>query len=148
MNTDWKNVNWNDWSYSGEVSDRIAEILGWEHSKRDRDKWWDTHDQHETEFFVFNARDATNFFNPLNDIQDALCAADRLANHRHLPFRLERLSDGQWRASFRLGGRSGEASGTQQIPCKAICEAILKVSDVPDPNSLFRKRAGHASEPR
>jgi hypothetical protein len=116
------------------VSDRIAEILGWEPSKKDRDKWWDPHDQKETGFYAFNARDAPNFFNPLNDIQDALFAADRLADHRHSPFRLERLSDGQWLASFQLGGRNGETSGTQQIPCKAICEAILKVSDAPDPN--------------
>ena len=140
MGLNWRNVNWNDWSFSGEVSDRIAEILGWEPSKQDRERWWDPHDQQETEFYAYNARNAPNFFNPMNDIQDAVVAADRLAQRRCLPFRLERLSDGQWRASFPMGGRNGETSGTQQIPCKAICEAILKASDVPDPNRLFQKR--------
>jgi len=141
MKIDWKSVDWNDWSYSGEVSDRIAEILGWEPSKRDRDKWWDPRDQRETDFFVFNARNVANIFNPLNDVQDALAAADRLANLRCSPFRLELLSDGQWRASFQMGGRNGETSGVQELPCRAICEAILKISDVPDPNAIFRKRS-------
>ena len=143
MKTDWKNVDWKGWSSSGEVSDRIAEILGWEPSKTDRDKWWDPHDQRETEFYAFNARNATTIFNPMNDVEAALCAADRLADIRHSPFRLERLSDGQWRASFQMGGRNGETSGVHQFPYRAICEAILKISDVPDPNSIFRKRSNN-----
>lgn len=148
MSLDWRTIRWDDWSYSGVVSDRIAEILGWELSQIDRGKWWDPYDKQETGLYVFNARDAAHFFDPLNDVHEALFAAARLADRRHLPFRLERLSDGQWRASFSLGGRNDEISGIQQIPCKAICEAILKVNDVPNPNSLFRKKTDHAAPPR
>lgn len=140
MKLDWKSVGWNDWSYSGAVSDRIAEILGWRPFKNDRKKWWDPYDQGETEFFTFDAYEGRTF-DPFNDLEDAVVAAGRLADRRRIPFHLELLSDGQWRASFSMSKRSGGSSGTQPTPYRAICEAILKISDVPDPNSIFRKRS-------
>ncbi len=147
MGLDWRTVDWNDWSYSGEVSDRIAELLGWQPFQNDRQKWWDPHDQSETEFFTFNAREGKSF-DPFNEIEDAIVAASRLADRLKIVFHLERFLDRQWRASFSMNRRDGGSSGIQPTPYRAICEAILKAGDNPDPRSLFRKTVAHEAPQR
>jgi len=127
MRVEIEKINWTDFSWAGEVSEEIAALIGW---MPRLDEFWDS--KGRTDFCIWTSRNEPRF-DPFNDLNHAMLAANRLIDIRRVPFALERHPDGWWKASFTVTG--GSAWATRDLPQSAICEAILKLGRVPD----FRK---------
>lgn len=131
---DW--IDWNDWSYAGEISERIADLIGWEHAPRDPWTWWDSVRNEDTGFDRFSSDHGNNWFHPFLHVEHAILAADLIATRRKMPFELKCSAEGQWSASFP----AGQARGFNDEIQKAVCEAILRLGDVGAPSRIFQKR--------
>jgi len=134
-------VTWDDWEYREQISARVALAIGWKHHPKNPQLWVEGEREIFTGYYTRGrGRDAIQdpIWDPADDSHLALAAAGRMADARRAPFTLTRLRDGLWRAAFTLGGRYGDASATDQIPSRAICAAILRLVEIPDPERLFK----------
>lgn len=124
-------IDWDDWTFKGDVSRKIAFMLGWEINKLDPDEYWDPIRREGTGYHIAGS-DGRHWFDPFTEVGDAIFAASALMDRRRASWRLERLKDRNYRSSFEVGGRYGALSGIHSDPAAAICISIYKLAEVPD----------------
>ncbi len=139
-----QSIDWNDWTSREEADARIACAIGWRPHPKNPGLWVEGPKDDFTGYYVHRGDVRQGMqeprWAPTGDAELALAAAGMMARTRRVLFTLTRTTDGQWRAAFVVGGRVGDVSASSDLPSRAICEAILRLEGVPDPESLFRGR--------
>lgn len=127
---------WFDPGYKDDVDRRVAEIIGWELRNW---TWYDG--ERETDYLAVEdiSLVGKHKWTPTEYVEEALEAAHLVSDRRWMPFTLRR-QDRNWTAEFHMRGRPGECAQTHVDAARAICEAILRLGKLPDPNRLFRRR--------
>jgi hypothetical protein len=129
-------VDWDEFSFGGEVGREIAAILGWRRDRHNDLKLWDTVRKRDTPYYTAESGMAPGF-DPFNDLEAAIYAAGELAIRRRALFTLVKDRGSKWRAGFRRGEKWDDRRGEHRFPHRAVCMAILNFSRLPDHEKMF-----------
>lgn len=130
-------IDYNDWTFGREISKRIAFAMGWKINPRDENMFMDPGEKEEDPNWYLPNTDVPpsyndRIFHPMENPEVALLAISRLARRRRARFRMECSPEGEWMARFELSGPNGNPSGYNRVPTLAMCEAMVKLGDIPD----------------
>ena len=115
------------------IDDRIAELIGWT-LRNDREiRYYDPVRGAYTPYYTQQTELGVTW-SPTRDLLQAMEAAALITDRRRYPFRLERTTQGYWRAVFVA---QDEVCGVDVDPLRALTEALLKVARLPDLTRLF-----------